>query len=102
MLQVFEGVVIDKGGSRAVKRELNSQEKKRRIVLKRVFLDPQGIRTNFLKSGTMARVRASSYVQGGLSSWCPCPVPLESSVPCMAAASFPSAASTGGCAWCPL
>lgn len=48
---------MGKDGTRAVKRDLTREEKKRRIVLKRVNLDPEGIRKTFLKSGTMARVR---------------------------------------------
>ncbi|KAK9802684.1 hypothetical protein WJX73_005630 [Symbiochloris irregularis] len=53
--QVFEGLMMGKDGTRAVRRELTREEKKRRIVLKRVNLDPEGIRKTFLKSGTMAR-----------------------------------------------
>lgn len=61
-LQVFEGLISGPDGTRAIKRELTPQEKKRRVVLKRVNLDMQGVRANFLRSGTMARVSARACI----------------------------------------
>lgn len=41
-------------------RELSAEDKLRRVVLKRVNLDRTGVRSNFLKSGTMARGAAET------------------------------------------
>ena len=43
-----------------VVRELSKEDKRRRVVLKRVNLDTSGVRSNFLKSGTMARGAAET------------------------------------------
>ena len=54
--QVFEGI-INKNGSRVpVTRELTREEKRRRVVLKRVNRDSLGMRSDFLRAGTMAQV----------------------------------------------
>ena len=54
--QVFEGL----RGERATTRELNSEQKKRRVVLKRVNMDGTDIRSNFLAGGTMAKGAAET------------------------------------------
>ena len=54
-LQVYAGL-ITKGKSQEQAAELSADEKKRRVVLKRVNLDRVEVRANFLKSGTMAKV----------------------------------------------
>ena len=41
-------------------RELSDADKRRRVVLKRVNLDNAGVRSNFLRSGTMARGAAET------------------------------------------
>lgn len=41
-------------------RTLSDQQKKQRVVLKRVNLDTWGVRTDFLRSGTMARGAAET------------------------------------------
>ncbi len=47
----------NKNGQRAsVARELSREEKKRRVVLKRVNSDSLGMRSDFLRTGTMAQV----------------------------------------------
>ena len=56
--QVFEGV-LNRNGERTLSRELTPEEKKRRVVLKRVNLDGSELRQNFIRAGTMARVRGS-------------------------------------------
>ena len=58
MRQVFEGIK-NKNGRRITASQLTKEEKKRRVVLKRVNLDGSVLRSNFLKAGTMARVGAS-------------------------------------------
>lgn len=55
MQQVFEGIK-NKNGRRITGSQLTKEEKKRRVVLKRVNLDGSVLRSNFLKAGTMARV----------------------------------------------
>ena len=55
-LQVFEGVISKPGQTSSSRLELSSSEKKKRVVLKRVNLDKAGIRSNFLATGTQARV----------------------------------------------
>ena len=52
---MFEGI-LNKGGERIMARELTPEEKKRRVVLKRVNMDGSELRPNFVRSGTMARV----------------------------------------------
>lgn len=54
--QVFEGL----RGERATTRELSSEQKKRRVVLKRVNMDGTDIRSNFLAGGTMAKGAAET------------------------------------------
>ena len=54
--QVFEGVRNKKGVRASPSRELTKGEKKRRVVLKRVNTDNLGMRSDFLRSGTMAQV----------------------------------------------
>lgn len=39
---------------------LSDEEKRKRVVLKRVNLDTWGVRTDFLRSGTMARGAAET------------------------------------------
>ena len=56
-MQVFEGVISRPGQTSSSRLELTSAEKKKRVVLKRVNLDKAGIRSNFLATGTQARVR---------------------------------------------
>ena len=57
IVQVFEGVRNKKGVRASLSRELTRGEKKRRVVLKRVNTDNLGMRSDFLRSGTMAQVR---------------------------------------------
>lgn len=52
---MFEGIK-NKNGRRITGNQLTKEEKKRRVVLKRVNLDGSVLRSNFLKAGTMARV----------------------------------------------
>lgn len=52
---MFEGI-RNKNGRRITGNQLTKEEKKRRVVLKRVNLDGSVLRSNFLKAGTMARV----------------------------------------------
>lgn len=47
-------------GQRITDRTLSEQQKKQRVVLKRVNLDTWGVRTDFLRSGTMARGAAET------------------------------------------
>lgn len=51
---MFEGIKNKNG--RRITGSLTKEEKKRRVVLKRVNLDGSVLRSNFLKAGTMARV----------------------------------------------
>ena len=60
MRQVFEGIK-NKNGKRIIGNQLTKEEKKRRVVLKRVNLDGSVLRSNFLKAGTMAKVRTSPF-----------------------------------------
>ncbi len=53
--QVFEGIK-NKDGERNRNAMLTPEEKKRRLVLKRVNLDGAEQRSSFLRAGTMARV----------------------------------------------
>ena len=53
---MFEGVRNKKGERASMSRELTREEKKRRVVLKRVNNDSYGMRSNFLRTGTMAQV----------------------------------------------
>lgn len=59
-MQVFEGVRNKKGVRASPSRELTKGEKKRRVVLKRVNADNLGMRSDFLRSGTMAQVNFTS------------------------------------------
>ena len=61
--QVYEGI-LNKGGERIVARELTPEEKKRRVVLKRVNMDGSELRSNFIRAGTMARVGGLRWCQG--------------------------------------
>ena len=63
-MQVFEGLISKPGtrGSGAV--ELTASEKKNRVVLKRVNLDKEGVRSNFLLAGTQARVSLATSPAG--------------------------------------
>lgn len=57
----YEGVQLKANTEKVTQRgELTAEQKKRRVVLKRVNLDKQGIRTDFLKAGTMAKGAAES------------------------------------------
>lgn len=58
--QVFEGLQNAKGRPDALTRDLTSEQKKRRVILKKANMDASGIRTNFLKSGTIARGAAET------------------------------------------
>ncbi|KAI3427321.1 hypothetical protein D9Q98_010238 [Chlorella vulgaris] len=58
--QVFEGLLNDKGRPDPLTKELTPAQKKRRVILKKANMDAQGIRTNFLKSGTIARGAAET------------------------------------------
>ena len=51
--QVFEGILNKRDGERILSRELTPEEKKRRVVLKRVNMDGSELRPNFVRSGTM-------------------------------------------------
>lgn len=62
--QVYEGV-RNKKGVRA-SRELSREEKKRRVVLKRVNNDSLGMRSDFLSTGTMAQVSLGMRVPKNL------------------------------------
>ncbi|GMH32272.1 hypothetical protein BSKO_00106 [Bryopsis sp. KO-2023] len=55
----YEALVV-KGNESTVGSNLSKEQKKRRVVLKRVNLDKEGVRTNFLKKGTMARGAAET------------------------------------------
>ena len=56
LIQVFEGVRNKKNGERIVSRELTKEQKRRRVVLKRVNQDNTVSRSDFLRAGTMASV----------------------------------------------
>lgn len=56
---MFEGIT-NKNGERNLSTNLTPEEKKRRVVLKRVNMDGAELRQNFLRAGTMARVSAGS------------------------------------------
>ncbi|KAL4426222.1 hypothetical protein ABPG77_009837 [Micractinium sp. CCAP 211/92] len=58
--QVFEGLLNANGRPDPLTRELTPEQKKRRVILKKANMDAQGIRTNFLKSGTIARGAAET------------------------------------------
>jgi hypothetical protein len=58
-LKVFEGI-RNKNGERLLSTTLTPEEKKRRLVLKRVNMDGAELRQNFLRAGTMARVRGET------------------------------------------
>ena len=62
LMQVFEGVISRPGQTSSSRLELTSAEKKKRVVLKRVNLDKSGIRSNFLATGTQARVRGCLHL----------------------------------------
>ncbi|GAB4813213.1 hypothetical protein N2152v2_000259 [Parachlorella kessleri] len=53
--QVYEGLKNSNGLPDTYSRELSSDQKRRRVVLKKTNADNSEIRTNFLKTGTMAR-----------------------------------------------
>ena len=55
-LQVFEGL----RGERATARDLTPEQKKRRVVLKRVNMDGTDVRRDFLAGGTMAKGAAET------------------------------------------
>ena len=59
ILQVFEGIRNRNGSRVPVNRELTKEEKRRRVVLKRVNNDSLGTRSDFLQAGTMAQVGSS-------------------------------------------
>eukprot|EP00775_Hariotina_reticulata_P012397 gene12397-12532_t len=57
----FEAVrVSEADGTVSGKKPLTAEQKGRRVVLKRVNLDKSGVRTGFLKAGTMAKGAAES------------------------------------------
>ena len=59
--QVYQGLRNkNRGEPDVLSRELTPEQKARRVVLKKTNLDRSGIRTNFLKSGTMARGAAET------------------------------------------
>lgn len=59
--QVFEGLRVRRRGEPDVlTRDLTAEQKNRRVVLKKTNLDRAGIRTNFLKAGTIARGAAET------------------------------------------
>jgi hypothetical protein len=43
-----------------VRGPLTAEQKQRRVVLKRVNIDPEGVRQGFLKAGTMAKGAAET------------------------------------------
>jgi len=59
--QVYEGVIANKDITLKKVKQLTSKQKKRRVVLKKVNLDKVEIRADFLRSGTMAKVRRSQH-----------------------------------------
>ena len=59
--QVYQGLRNrSRGEPDQLTRELTPEQKNRRVVLKKTNLDRSGIRTNFLKAGTMARGAAET------------------------------------------
>jgi serine/threonine protein kinase len=59
--QVYQGLLNkSRGEPDVLSRDLTPEQKSRRVVLKKTNLDRSGIRTNFLKSGTMARGAAET------------------------------------------
>ena len=66
MLRIDKQTSINgRAGERIMDRTLSEQQKKQRVVLKRVNLDTWGVRTDFLRSGTMARGAAETGKVGG-------------------------------------
>ena len=58
---VYEGLKNAKTGMPDLRsRELTAEQKSRRVVLKKTNLDSEGIRTNFLSAGTIARGAAET------------------------------------------
>ena len=66
---MFEGI-RNKNGRRITGSQLTKEEKKRRVVLKRVNLDGSVLRSNFLKAGTMARVGVATYGNKAVCACC--------------------------------
>eukprot|EP00887_Chlorella_sp_A99_P007082 scaffold2.g7082.t1 len=68
--QVYEGLLNGADGlPDAYSAELTPEQKRRRVVLKKTNMDAAGIRTNFLKAGTMAQGAAETgAVEGYLGS----------------------------------
>lgn len=61
--QVYEGLRNQKNGVPDLKtRDLTPEQKQRRVVLKKTNLDREGVRSNFLGAGTMARGAAETGV----------------------------------------
>lgn len=59
--QVFEAIEKLKSGQvEDIGRELTPEQKKRRVVLKKTNTDNSGVRTNFLKTGTIAQGAAET------------------------------------------
>lgn len=59
--QVYQGLLNkSRYEPDALSRDLTPEQKSRRVVLKKTNLDQSGIRTNFLKAGTMARGAAET------------------------------------------
>lgn len=58
----YEGVLLKNGdlGSISKLGPLTPEQKKRRVVLKKVNMDKSGVRSNFLKGGTMAKGAAET------------------------------------------
>lgn len=56
----YEAVRSLDNGQRIMSRTLSSEEKKRRVVLKRVNLDSTSLRSDFLNKGTVAQGAAES------------------------------------------
>ena len=65
--QVYEGVIATKDVAIKKVRELTTKQKKRRVVLKKVNLDRVEVRADFLRAGTMAKVRLSTGVMAKFS-----------------------------------
>ena len=58
---MYEGLLNARSGLPDVySRDLTPEQKRRRVVLKKTNMDASGIRTNFLKAGTMARGAAET------------------------------------------
>ena len=59
--QVYEGLRNRKRGDPdLISNELTSEQKNRRVVLKKTNIDREGVRANFLRSGTIARGAAET------------------------------------------